>query len=430
MCEDEKYLVALSGGADSMALLTVIHSLGYHIEAAHCNFHLRGDESDRDERFCVEQCQKLGIALHLAHFDTKTYAKTHKVSIEMAARELRYSYFEQLCNDLGAKGVLVAHHKDDSVETILMNLVRGTGIQGLTGISPRNGHIIRPLLCVDRNEIDVYVKGCDIPFVTDSSNLSDDVVRNKIRLNVLPLLRTINPSVSDSIFRTSVRLSQVADIIDDAIRQEVKIARISSGEKETVYAIDRIKSEYTLFTILQPCTFSPEQIEEIYSYLGGKRTTGRIFMSSSHELLIDRGKLILQPIEDPFKPLIIPETGCYIVVSKKKLRLFCMPITTEFLISREPEKVCLDADCVRFPLTLRQTLTGDRFCPLGMKGSRLVSDFLTDLKKSLFDKRRQLVVEDATGKIIWVVGLRPDERCRITPKSKMALILEYTNMSN
>lgn len=424
MCDDEKYLLALSGGADSMALLTAIHRLGYNIEAVHCNFHLRGNESDRDEHFCVEQCRKNGIIIHLAHFDTKEYAKLHKISIEMAARELRYSYFERLRNDIDAKGVLVAHHQDDSVETVLLNLIRGTGIHGLTGISPRNGQIIRPLLCVNRQEIEEFLSSCGITYVTDSSNLSDDVVRNKIRLNVLPLLRTINPSVSDSIFNTSVRLSQAVDIFDQAIRQAIDAATISSGEWETVYVIDRIKNEYILFHILQPCSFSPEQIEEIYEYMIGRQTTGRIFMSSTHELLIDRGRIILQPKEEPFQPLVIPETGCYMLPHGKKLRLKEASIDTGFTISRKPEKVCLDADCVRFPLRLRLITAGDRFCPLGMKGSRLVSDFLTDLKKSLFDKHRQLVVEDATGKIVWVVGLRPDERCRILSTSKKALVIE------
>ena len=428
MDEDEKYIIALSGGADSMALLTALHSLGYNIEAVHCNFHLRGDESDHDERFCVDQCKKLGIEIHLAHFDTRTYAKSHKVSIEMAARELRYSFFEQLRKDLGAKDILVAHHKDDSVETILMNLIRGTGIHGLTGISPRNGNVVRPLLCVDRHEIEEYLHEQNIPYVTDSSNLSDDVVRNKIRLNVLPLLRTINPSVSDSIINTSMRLSQVASIFDNAILQEINAATISSEGGKATYTIDRIKNEYTLYFILQSYSFTSNQIEEIYAYISEKQTTGRVFTSPTHELLIDRGKIIIQRQEELFKPFVIPEIGNYILPNEKRLALKIQPIGADFTISKNPEIVCLDADCIQFPLTLRPASTGDRFCPLGMKGNKLVSDFLTDLKRSLFDKRRQLVIEDASGKIIWVVGLRPDERCRISPNSTKSLILELTNM--
>ncbi len=430
MDDDEKYLLALSGGADSMALLTAIHSLGYNVEAVHCNFHLRGDESDRDEHFCIEQCQLLGIKIHLAHFDTIAHSKTHKVSFEMAARELRYSYFERLRHDIGAKGILVAHHQDDSVETILMNLIRGTGLHGLSGISPHNGYIIRPLLCVNRHEIENYLQDGGISYVTDSTNLTDDVVRNKIRLNVIPLLRTINPSVCNSIFSTSVRLSQAADIFDHAIRQDVEAATISLGERESVYNIDQIKNEYTLFTILQQYSFSPDQVEEIYVYIVDQLATGSVFMSSTHELLIDRGRLIIQTKEKPCKPLGIPETGSYVISQNYKLRINLTPINSDFTISKRPEKVCLDADGVEFPLKLRQVSAGDRFYPLGMRGSRLVSDFLTDLKKSLFEKRRQMVIEDATGKIIWVVGLRPDERCRISSNSKKALVLEICDTSN
>ena len=243
-------------------------------------------------------------------------------------------------------------------------------------------------------------------------------------------MRTINPSVCNSIFSTSVRLSQAADIFDHAIRQDVEAATISLGERESVYNIDQIKNEYTLFTILQQYSFSPDQVEEIYAYIVDQQTTGSVFMSSTHELLIDRGRLIIQIKEKPFKPLGIPETGSYVISQNYKLRINLTPINSDFTISKRPEKVCLDADGVEFPLKLRQVSAGDRFFPLGMRGSRLVSDFLTDLKKSLFEKRRQMVIEDATGKIIWVVGLRPDERCRISSNSQKALILEICDTSN
>ena len=166
----ELYLVALSGGADSVALLLLLKNAHFNVHAAHCNFRLRGEESDRDEAFCVELCQRLGVELHRAHFDTREYAELHKVSIEMAARELRYKWFEQLRQDIGAAGICVAHHRDDSVETVLLNLVRGTGLRGLTGIQPRNGNILRPLLCVSRAEIEVFLAEKGQKYVTDSTN--------------------------------------------------------------------------------------------------------------------------------------------------------------------------------------------------------------------------------------------------------------------
>ena len=423
-----KYLIGLSGGADSMALLRVMLRLGFHVEAVHCNFHLRGDEADRDEVFCKNACEQLGVELHLLHFDTKLYALSHKISVEMAARDLRYGFFEQMRKDIGADGILVAHHKDDSVETVLMNLIRGTGIHGLTGISPRNGHILRPLLCVDRQEIELYLREIHQDFVTDSTNLVDDVVRNKIRLRVLPLLREINPSVSDSVLATAARLSQVAELLDDTIRKMADDAIVSDENNQKIFAIDKISNEYTLFHLLRPFSFSPALIVDIDKLMRENGVSGKTFLSATHELLIDRGHIIVQPLEKPVKPMKIPETGTYVLPNGEKLRIKEMAVDDDFVISRTPEKVCLDASKVRFPLMLRQTSAGDRFRPLGMKGSRLVSDFMTDRKMSLFEKRRQLLLEDADGKIIWLIGLRPDNRCRITPQTNTALVLDYCSV--
>ena len=220
-----KYIIALSGGADSVSLLLVLKhlesELGITLEAAHCNFHLRGDESLRDEQFCQQLCRRLHVPLHLVHFDTHAYADLHHVSIEMAARDLRYAYFEQLRRDIHAHDICVAHHRDDSVETLLLNLVRGTGLRGLRGIQPRNAHIIRPLLSHSRQQIEQYLDALGESYVTDSTNLHNDVKRNKIRLNVIPLLRELNPSASQSIFETSLRVTEALKIFDDAIQRSI-----------------------------------------------------------------------------------------------------------------------------------------------------------------------------------------------------------------
>ena len=210
---NELYIVAVSGGADSVALLLLLHEHGYRVHAAHCNFHLRGDESDRDEAFCVELCEHLGVELHRVHFDTQTYADLHKVSIEMAARELRYQWFEQLRKDMGAAGICVAHHRDDSVETVLLNLVRGTGLRGLCGIQPKNGFVLRPLLCVSRAEIEAFLNEKEQGYVTDSTNLEADVQRNIVRLRVLPLLQKLNPAVADNIQRTCENLMEAQNVL-------------------------------------------------------------------------------------------------------------------------------------------------------------------------------------------------------------------------
>ena len=217
LSHDDLHVVAISGGADSVALLLILKQLGYRIEAAHCNFHLRGDESDRDEEFVKSLCKSYDIPLHLIHFETGEYATLHQVSIEMAARDLRYGYFRQLCQDIGASDVCVAHHRDDAVETLLMNLIRGAGIHGLTGIRPKNGQIVRPLLCLSRQEIEDYLKTIHQEYVVDSTNLVDDVVRNKIRLRVLPILREINPNVAENIDKTAHYLQQTEKIFNNYI---------------------------------------------------------------------------------------------------------------------------------------------------------------------------------------------------------------------
>ena len=254
----ELYLVALSGGADSVALLLLLKNAHFNVHAAHCNFHLRGEESDRDEAFCVEFCQRLGVELHRAHFDTREYAELHKVSIEMAARELRYKWFEQLREDIGAAGICVAHHRDDSVETVLLNLVRGTGLRGLTGIQPRNGHILRPLLCVSRAEIEAFLAEKGQKYVTDSTNLKADVQRNIVRLEVLPLLRKLNPAVAENIQRTAENLSEAQQVLN------VAIARINDSNILNLRDIERYgSSEYLTFEWLKKYGFNGDQVRQI-----------------------------------------------------------------------------------------------------------------------------------------------------------------------
>lgn len=440
LAADNKYIVALSGGADSVALLLIMQALGYDVEAAHCNFHLRGKESERDENFCVSLCESLGIILHRIHFDTLTYAQLHKVSIEMAARDLRYSYFEQLRCDINADAICVAHHKDDNVETILLNLVRGTGMNGLTGISPRNGFILRPLLCIGREDILEYLEAENQDYVTDSSNLVDDVQRNKIRLNVLPLLENVNPAVKDNILTMARWIAEASTIVEASL-DEAKAKVVSSlsvgasslnvaakkhDAKPMVndsFSVDISKieeypsAEYLLWDILKDYGFNSSQVALVADNLHA--TTGTSWLSSSHELTLDRGRLILTPLDkEEGRQMRIPEAGTYVYTELCKLKIEQKEINENYTISRSSDKVCLDAQKVKFPLMIRRVARGDRFVPFGMKGSKLVSDFLTDQKVALPLKRRQLVVADAGGNILWVVGKRLDGRFAVSPCSK------------
>lgn len=437
---DALYLVALSGGADSVALLLCLKELGYCVEAVHCNFNLCGEESLRDEQFCEDLCQRENIPLHKVHFDTQAYADLHKVSIEMAARELRYRYFFQLKEALGADGVCVGHHKEDSVETILINLVRGTGLSGLMGIRPRNHDVIRPLLCVTRQEIEDYLRQHAVSFVTDSTNLIDDVVRNKIRLNVLPQLSEINPSVTDAILTTSNHLSEVDAIVQESLKTALGKA-VSFINSATQVSSNSLSSEpflldlsvvrafpspsYLLFYILKPLGFSSSQIAEMVSHLDGQ--TGQLWYSPSHEITHDRGVFMVLPREEAEpRQLVIPETGRYVYDEQLSLRLTERALTpsSNVSFSKVPTVVDLDASSIRFPLTLRRVAEGDRFTPLGMRGTQLVSDFLTNLKRNRFEKRNQLVLLDATGTILWVLGLRINDRFKLTPQSTSCLQIE------
>ena len=406
---NKRYLVALSGGADSVALLRMMLRLGYGVEAAHCNFHLRGEEANRDQRFVENLCGRLGVMLHIVHFNTREYAEEKRISIEMAARDLRYAYFSQLVASGELAGVLVAHHKDDSAETILMNMIRGTGINGLTGIKPvselaiqrlttndqrpttndqrpttndqrlttndQRLTILRPLLCLTRADIIRYLEDEHQDFITDSSNLEADVVRNKIRLNILPLLKEITPSAVENILRTAANL---ADANENS-------------------------EEHQLFTILKPYGFNGVQVRRIVENMD--IATGKQYHSKSHSLLIDRGMLR--------------------ITENDTAQLSALPsLTSATLDLTDRHSAYLDADKVKQPLTLRTVKTGDRFVPFGMTGSKLISDYLTDIKMPLTEKQQQKVVTDADGNIVWLVDLRTDNRYAITNKTKKILIIK------
>lgn len=405
------YLVALSGGADSVALLLLLKEHGFNVHAAHCNFHLRGVESDRDEAFCMELCQQIGIELHRAHFDTREYAELHKVSIEMAARELRYRWFEQLRQDIGAAGICVAHHRDDSAETVLLNLVRGTGLRGLTGIQPRNGYILRPLLCVSRVEIEAFLTEKGQKYVTDSTNLEADVLRNKVRLQVLPLLRELNPAVSENIQRTAENLVEAQEVLDAVVGKykDSNILELSELEK---YG----SSEYIVFEWLKNYGFNGSQVRQIINADSG----GIVHSEQGFDVLKDRTRLIVEKTDVAFqsrrnvtsmpsKRIVVPEEGTYILEENSKFRVRKCAV----YVSKVPHIATLDAAKVRFPLTVRRVEEGDWMVPYGMTGRKLLSDLMTDLKMNVFEKRRQLVVVDAQGVIVWAVGLRTDQRAAV-----------------
>lgn len=413
---NDLYLVALSGGADSVALLLWMQEAGYRIHAAHCNFHLRGEESDRDEAFCQALCERLDVPLHLAHFDTHEYAALHQVSIEMAARELRYRWFGQLCRDVEAAAVCVAHHRDDSVETVLMNLLRGTGLRGLTGIQPRSEledyggeggklMVLRPLLGVSRAEVEEFLAKRNQNYVTDSTNLEADVLRNRLRLQVLPLLAELNPAVKENIIRTTENLSAAQALLDSVTEHyndSSELVLNTLGEEAS--------REYIVFEWLKHYGFNGSQARQILD-----AETGRVFSSSTgFDVLKDRYRLLVEPTGEPMKPVKVPEEGTYILDEHTKISVRRVPA----YVSKSSETATIDAQKVKFPLVVRRVENGDWMIPFGMKGRKLLSDLMTDRKMNVFEKRRQLVVVDAQGVIVWVVGLRTDQRVAVSEATR------------
>jgi len=405
----DKVLIALSGGADSVALLRVMVYLGYSCEAAHCNFHLRGEESDRDESFVRNLCEKLNVPLHVIHFDTSGYAAQHQVSIEMAARELRYDWFENLRKEQNADVIAVAHHRDDSVETLLLNLIRGTGINGLTGIHPKNNHVVRPLLTVSREDILAYLKEMEQDYVTDSTNLQDEYTRNKIRLNLLPMMETINPSIKSSLFSTASHLLDASIIYNKVIEEGKERVLTEEG-----ISIEKLLAEPSpralLFEILYPLGFNSAQADDIFLSLD--RQSGRKFFSSSRMVVRDRTYLLIKELTSQ-----VAEANEKPVLEEERF-----PYTSDFVIPRNKKTACFDADKIDNPLTLRKWKAGDKFVPFGMKGKKNVSDYLTDAKFSILEKENMYVL--CSGEqIVWLVGERTDNRFRIDKDTKNILLL-------
>lgn len=414
LLDDNKlYLVALSGGADSVALLLLLDEMGYKFHAIHCNFHLRGEESDRDEHFCEQLCQQKNIPFHRIHFDTLTYAEAHKISVEMAARELRYRYFEQLRKNIGAEGVCVAHHRDDTVETVLMNLIRGTGLRGLTGIQPKNGNILRPLLGVSRAEIEEYLRKKGQEYVTDHTNLETDVLRNKVRLQVIPLLQQLNPAVSENIQRAAENLSDAQAVLDAVMLPYQHVKELDLNQ-----LTDTASREYITFEWLKNYGFNGAQVRQLLT-----AETGRVFSSpQGYDVLVDRGRLLVEPSLKPMKNLRIPEEGTYVLDDQTRISVKTEPVW----ISRDAAVATVDVSRVRFPLTVRRVEEGDWMIPFGMEGRKLLSDLMTDRKMTVFEKRRQLVVVDGEGNMVWLVGIRTDNRCRVSSDTTEVLSF-YTN---
>lgn len=396
-------LVALSGGADSVALLLVLKELGYSLHALHCNFHLRGEESDRDEQFVTQLCQRLSIPISIQHFDTKSYAQEQKTSIETAARDLRYQWFQEKLDQYHAQAIAVAHHQDDQAETILLNIIRGTGIKGLTGMKLRNGNVCRPMLNVTKKQILSFLSERGQDYVTDSTNLQRDARRNKVRLDVLPMLKEINPNIVNSL----VRLSENAN---DYLATYHPIEENFEEDKERQSSFTTKEATLSmLHDWAGSAHFNRTQLQNIL-----QARTGAIIQSHTHRLLKDREFYFLQPVNGSSTPLSLQQQ--------------ILPF--ESLVRFERDKAYLDASKVKLPLKLRPYQSADRFTPFGMKGSKTVSKHLTDLKLNRFERERQQVVVDADERIVWLPPHCIGNGFQLTPDTREILLLELNTHNN
>ena len=419
----DKILLAVSGGIDSICMTHLFKESGIKSGIAHCNFRLREEESDMDEDFVRQLAQKYNFPFFVMHFNTADYARLQKISIQMAARELRYNWFENLRKLHGFSMIATAHNADDSIETFFINLLRGTGIQGLTGIKVKNDHLIRPLLFACRNEIEDYCRNQNLEFRIDSSNNSDKYLRNRIRHSLIPLLSEMNPEFLNIMSENLHRLSEAEKIyfsfVDHYKKEILELSSDGFYRINISKIMECVSPDTLLYEILKDFGFSSKTSFEIYNNIEGE--SGRVYYSEKNRLVKDRNHLILTPPENEEVHKIYIEQ--YIPEIFKPLHLQIQSYVADgFTIPANADMAALDSDKLVFPLILRKWQHGDYFHPLGMTGMKKVSDFFVDTKLSLTEKENSWLLTSA-GEIVWIIGKRIDDRFKITAKTKNIIII-------
>ncbi len=426
-------LVALSGGADSVALLLVLRKLGYEVAAAHCNFHLRGEESNRDEEFVRQLCHSTRTPLYVADFDTRKEAALRKESIEMAARRLRYDWFARLRAEKGYERVAVAHHRDDNVETFFLNLVRGTSLRGLAGMRPMRDNIVRPLLCVSRAEIEDWLKEQHQTFVTDSTNSDTEFRRNKIRHELLPIMREINPSFDSGLSKTMQRLYELEEMENGKTLMIIGKAMsiLPDGIALNAEALrNEPLLENILFRVLSHYHFTPAVIEDVAKKLGEPQ--GRLYKEGNYLLSCNPRLLEIRRQPAELKDTAIgigtntlPD-GSTIEISTLDINDLPEPEEAgkqKKRFATPPEVAYIDRACIEGKMVCRSLRSGDKFSPFGMRGSKLINDFLAERGFSRIDRLATKVVCDER-KILWIVGVRIANSCAVSERTKEIVRLE------
>ena len=426
----DRLLLAVSGGMDSVVLLDLCSRAGYAISVAHCNFGLRGEESWRDEQFVRKLAMSYGREAVVGHFDTESYAEDRRISIQVAARELRYAWFSRVLADKGLRYIVTGHHRDDNIETMLMNFFKGTGIAGMRGMLPRHQEIVRPLLFASRESIRDYAVERKLRWVEDSSNASDNYTRNYFRHQVIPVIGQAYPGVLENLNANLGRFREIEVIYRQAVEARKKKLLEFKGNEVHIPVRKLLEGDALgtmLYEILGPYGFSPQQAEACRELLHSE--SGRYVASASHRALKNRNWLIISPLATKEATNILVEEGAATVMfADGALRFQRLEAGQVGGLDQGPRVALLDASVVRFPLLLRPWKNGDYFYPLGMRKKKKLARFFIDNKLSATQKERVWVVE-MDRKIVWVVGMRIDDRCRLGPGTTAVLRLEFEPLS-
>jgi len=416
--KQDKILLAVSGGVDSMVMLHLLHEAGYEIAVAHCNFQLRGKESDADENFVKDQSDRLKIPFYSKRFSTNNYAADNGLSIQMAARELRYQWFSELCEGEGYHRIATAHHLNDSLETTLFNFIRGTGIDGMKGITSLAGNLVRPMLTFTADEIINYAKTNNLKWREDSSNKTEDYSRNFLRHQVIPKLKEINPSIEESFKRTNQRLQGAHALVQVALDElKTKFIQNENGQIKIDKAILSTTPypETVVWELIKEYGFNFTQCLEMVHASG--RTPGKRFLSLNSQLIIDRDCWIISKVSKPLPPTTIHWDDGHASFGHMEMRI---AKSSDKKFTRDINTGSFDAEKISFPLVWRKWEAGDTFHPLGMKHSKKLSDFFFFCKVSMADKEIATVIE-SNGNVIWVVGYRIDDRFKVTDATQSVI---------
>ncbi len=427
---NQKQLLAVSGGVDSVVLCDLMFTAGYDFVIAHCNFHLRGEESERDEQFVRSLADNYGKQVLVKDFETEKYASDTKVSIQMAARELRYDWFRSIVGDERpdppVQYVLTAHHANDNIETILMNFFKGTGISGLHGIRPVQGKVFRPLLFAKKDQLLDYAWQNNLTFVEDSSNLSDKYTRNFFRHKLFPLLKEVYPNVEDNLVKNIERLAEVEELYKQSIDQHKKKLLEVKGSEVHIPVLKLQKTNplsTIIYEIIKEFNFTPNQVSEVLDLLGSE--TGKYVSSPLYRIIKNRRWLIISPIQaTEAANVLIEEDDREVVFSGGRLTIESVKYSSNFQIPSDKNVAVADLGEITFPLLLRKWKQGDYFYPLGMKKKKKLSRFFIDQKLSKTEKEHIWVIE-TNKKIVWIVGHRIDDRFKLMQSTHAILKLAF-----